>query len=299
MRPIARVLIDESHRQAWSTRPEIAARMNPVNPADASYALAAGALDALRTRGVRARRQGALDDTALADVDVLVIPHAADDAWEHTIGTRLAPADLRRARRDRRGSSARAAASSSSRRPSRPSTATTSAISTAAVRHRHRQHDRAGSGALVQGRRHVGARRPVRGPRHDLTAQVAQACFYRAGTLHGVVTDDGGSPRDRRAHVCGGRPCCGRPAHDERRRPRAASWWPPTPISSATTPSPSSTTSSSGSTSSPGPQAAGPPDCAGCRRLLPDGSTTTAPGTHSSSPSSRCAPCSPRTARST
>ena len=38
MRPLARVLIDESHRQAWSTRPEVAAAMNPVNPADASYA---------------------------------------------------------------------------------------------------------------------------------------------------------------------------------------------------------------------------------------------------------------------
>ena len=45
MRPLARVLIDESHRQAWSTRPEVAAVMNPVNPADASYAAAAAAIE--------------------------------------------------------------------------------------------------------------------------------------------------------------------------------------------------------------------------------------------------------------
>ena len=36
MRPVARVLIDESHRQAWTTRPEVALRMAPANPADAS-----------------------------------------------------------------------------------------------------------------------------------------------------------------------------------------------------------------------------------------------------------------------
>ena len=42
MRPLARVLVDESHRQAWSTRPEVAARMNR-STADASYAIAASA----------------------------------------------------------------------------------------------------------------------------------------------------------------------------------------------------------------------------------------------------------------
>ena len=31
-------------------------------------------------------RRATLDDAALADVDVLVLPHAADDAWEHTTG---------------------------------------------------------------------------------------------------------------------------------------------------------------------------------------------------------------------
>ena len=85
MRPLARVLIDESHRQAWSTRPEVAAVMNPVNPADASYAVAAGAAERAGLE-VTVHAEGALDDAALAGVDVLVLPHAADDAWEHTTG---------------------------------------------------------------------------------------------------------------------------------------------------------------------------------------------------------------------
>jgi hypothetical protein len=85
MRPLARVLIDESHRQAWTTRPEVAARMNPVNPADASYQRAAvGALAS--GLDVVVHESGPLDDAALAHVDALVLPHAADDAWEHTTG---------------------------------------------------------------------------------------------------------------------------------------------------------------------------------------------------------------------
>ena len=38
---IGRILVDEAHRQAWTTRPELAEVMNPQNPADASYALIA------------------------------------------------------------------------------------------------------------------------------------------------------------------------------------------------------------------------------------------------------------------
>ena len=38
---IAQVMFDESHRQAWSIRPEAAATMNPANPADAGYLRAA------------------------------------------------------------------------------------------------------------------------------------------------------------------------------------------------------------------------------------------------------------------
>ena len=44
MRVLARVLFDESHRQAWSTRPEVAARMQPANPADCGLVEAAQTL---------------------------------------------------------------------------------------------------------------------------------------------------------------------------------------------------------------------------------------------------------------
>jgi hypothetical protein len=85
MRPLARVLVDESHRQAWTTRPELAAIMSPANPGDASYAEAA---EVLRRAGyvVDAHVSGALDPAALQDVDVLVLPHCSQDEWESTTG---------------------------------------------------------------------------------------------------------------------------------------------------------------------------------------------------------------------
>ena len=85
MRPLARVLFDEAHRQAWSIRPEVSAAMSPANPADASYAEAARTL---REAGfsVEAHAAGPLTSTLLADVDILVLPHCSDDAWESTVG---------------------------------------------------------------------------------------------------------------------------------------------------------------------------------------------------------------------
>jgi len=86
MRPLARVLVDESHRQAWSTRPDVAARMSPANPADSSYCEAARTLE---TAGftVGVHTEGPLTLDVLADVDVLVLPHCSDDAWEATVGS--------------------------------------------------------------------------------------------------------------------------------------------------------------------------------------------------------------------
>ena len=59
--------------------------MNPRAPADAGYVVAA---ESLRSAGyeVRAHEDGALTPAALADVDVLVIPHCSEDAWEATTG---------------------------------------------------------------------------------------------------------------------------------------------------------------------------------------------------------------------
>ncbi len=85
MRPLARILIDESHRQAWSIRPEIAARMNPANPADAGYVQAAEAL-AQAGYVLDLHLEGPLDAATLEGVDVLVLPHCSTDDWEATVG---------------------------------------------------------------------------------------------------------------------------------------------------------------------------------------------------------------------
>ena len=85
MRVLARVLFDESHRQAWSTRPEVAARMQPANPADCGLVEAA---QTLRNAGfeVLVHETGPLSPAALARADVLVLPHCSSDEWEATTG---------------------------------------------------------------------------------------------------------------------------------------------------------------------------------------------------------------------
>lgn len=85
METLARVLVDEAHRQAWTIRPEQAALMNPANPADAGYTVAAAEL-AAHGYQVAAHVAGSLDDELLADVDVLVLPHCSTDEWEATTG---------------------------------------------------------------------------------------------------------------------------------------------------------------------------------------------------------------------
>lgn len=96
MRGFARVLFDESHRESWSIRREVATEMNPGNPADSGYVRAA---ELLRGHGhvIEPHVGGPLDPAALRDRDVLVIAHPADDRWERTTGIgspRLADAEL-------------------------------------------------------------------------------------------------------------------------------------------------------------------------------------------------------------
>lgn len=83
---IPRILFDEAHRQAWTTRPEVASRMQPANPADCSLHKAA---DELREAGfgVRVHESGPLSPATLTATDVLVLPHCSTDAWEATTGT--------------------------------------------------------------------------------------------------------------------------------------------------------------------------------------------------------------------
>jgi len=79
------LLVDESHRQAWTTDIEKAAVMNPGNPADASYAKLAKTAEA-NGFNVSVHHTGEITKSTLDKVSVLVIPHASTDDWEKTVG---------------------------------------------------------------------------------------------------------------------------------------------------------------------------------------------------------------------
>ncbi|CAN5566304.1 DUF6421 family protein [soil metagenome] len=82
---LARVLFDESHSEAWSTRAEKAREMQPSHPEDSSLALAAEALDGAGFE-VHVHAEGSLDSAALGAGDVVVIAHPSDPKWEATTG---------------------------------------------------------------------------------------------------------------------------------------------------------------------------------------------------------------------
>lgn len=93
---LARVVFDEAHNEAWTIRPEVARRMQPAHPGDASYARAAAAL-AERDFVVMPNVDRPLDAARLAECEVLVVAHPSDPAWERTTGTgspRLTPGEL-------------------------------------------------------------------------------------------------------------------------------------------------------------------------------------------------------------
>ena len=192
MRAVATVLIDESHRQAWSTRPELAAAMNPVNPADASYA---GARAELERAGfaVRLHVDGPIDATALRGVDALVLPHAADDAWEHTTGQgspRLTSAELDAVDVFVRAGGGLLVLGETEQAKYGNSAADLAArfgivIDTVTVQ--DPSHAFGGVPTWILGEL-------ARGERHDLVAEVGAACFYRAGTLS--VSGDGDGAGD-------------------------------------------------------------------------------------------------------
>ncbi len=83
---LGRVMFDEAHNEAWTIRPELAVKMQPAHPDDASYARAAAAL-AERDFIVDVNRHDALTRTGLDGCDVLVIAHPSDPEWERTTGT--------------------------------------------------------------------------------------------------------------------------------------------------------------------------------------------------------------------
>jgi hypothetical protein len=92
---LARVVFDEFHSEAWTIRPELAARMQPAHPADSSLATAA---QALSTRDFEVLYNSTGPLTAqLGDTDLLVIPHPSDPKWEATTNgrsPRLSDAEL-------------------------------------------------------------------------------------------------------------------------------------------------------------------------------------------------------------
>src|SRR4051794_32197970 len=93
--PVARVLFDESHSEAWTIRPDVAREMQPSHPADSSYARGTDALRA-RSLAVDAHTTGPLDAAALDGVAVLVIAHPSEPKWERTVpgpGSPLLSAD--------------------------------------------------------------------------------------------------------------------------------------------------------------------------------------------------------------
>lgn len=107
-RPIARVLFDEAHSEAWTIRPEVARSIQPAHPQDSSYAHAAERLRAWDMEAA-AHTDGPLDADALAAADVLVIAHPSDPRWERTVpgGSPSSPGP--RSRRSRRSSATVAA----------------------------------------------------------------------------------------------------------------------------------------------------------------------------------------------
>src|SRR4051812_46586885 len=86
LRPVVRVLFDEAHDEAWTIRPEVAARMQPTHPADASYACAADVLRARRV-AVDAHADGPLDAGVLDAADVVVLAHPSEPKWEAVVGS--------------------------------------------------------------------------------------------------------------------------------------------------------------------------------------------------------------------
>jgi hypothetical protein len=83
---MAKILIDQSHNQAWAVDPAVAARMNPSNPADASYQELVATLEK-SGHEVSSHNEGLIGEAALTNVDVLLLPHASTEDWEKTIGT--------------------------------------------------------------------------------------------------------------------------------------------------------------------------------------------------------------------
>lgn len=82
-RKLARVLFDEFHSESWSISPAKVREMQPEDPSNASYELAAAEL-AARDFTVSRNTDSPLDSAILEEADLLVLAHPCDPRWERT-----------------------------------------------------------------------------------------------------------------------------------------------------------------------------------------------------------------------
>ena len=181
MRTLARVMVDESHRQAWSVRPDVAAVMSPGNPDDSGYVKAAEAL----TRDgfeVMVHADGELTAAALGQCDVLVVPHGSEDDWEATNGSgspRFSDAELDAVEQFVRSGGGLVILAENEQRKYGNSLADLAGrfgivIESCTVQDPVARFNEVSTWVLAQ---------PVRSEQMDLWAGVASACLYRAGSL--------------------------------------------------------------------------------------------------------------------
>ena len=181
MRPIARVMFDESHRQAWSTRSDVAARMSPANPADSGYVQAAGMLER-QGFPVSVHAEGPITAETLADIDVLVVPHCSQDEWEATTGSgspQFSAAELDAVEQFVRAGGGLVVLAESEQPKYGNSLAELAArfgviVGNSTVQDPVARHNNVATWVLGQ---------PTAASECDLWAGVEQACFYRAGVV--------------------------------------------------------------------------------------------------------------------
>ena len=85
MPKVARVLFDEAHSRRGRSAPRWRPPIQPSHPADSSYAARRRGAAATRDFTVAAHIDGALDEAALRDADVLVIAHPSEPEWERIV----------------------------------------------------------------------------------------------------------------------------------------------------------------------------------------------------------------------
>ncbi|HEX2129231.1 MAG TPA: DUF6421 family protein [Solirubrobacterales bacterium] len=185
---VATVLFDEAHSEAWTIRPDVAARLQPAHPGDSSLARAAQAL-ATREFHVDVHTDGSLSTEALATASVLVIAHPSDPKWEATVDggePRLTPDEidaidrfvtdggglvvLGETEQDKYGNNLNDLLARFGL-----------AIENATVQDYHHHHGDAPSWVLAALGDHLEPNGPAAPA--DLLARVDGLCFYRAGTV--------------------------------------------------------------------------------------------------------------------